>query len=98
MGSMHARVVFEGQAAHSARPWQGDNAIHAAGKLLTALAERQPQTVHCHGFPFKEVLSATLAKGGSGRNVIPDYFELNLNYRFAPGKSLAIAEAELRSG
>lgn len=96
MGSMHARVVFEGQAAHSARPWQGDNAIHAAGQLLRALAERQPHGVDCHGFLFKEVLSATLAKGGSGRNVIPDYFELNLNYRFAPGKSLAIAEAELR--
>jgi succinyl-diaminopimelate desuccinylase len=87
LGTLHARVVFRGQAAHSARPWQGVNAIHAAAPLLAALGRREPNVVERGGHVFKEVLSATLASGGATRNVIPDRFELNLNYRFAPGRS-----------
>jgi succinyl-diaminopimelate desuccinylase len=44
---------------------------------------------------FKEVMTPTLATGGRGRNVVPDAFELNLNYRFAPGKTPAEALDEL---
>ena len=96
VGSLHATVRFLGRAAHSARPWQGENAIHKAAPLLGRLAARLPVDVVVDGFLFREVLSATVAKGGVGRNVVPDRFELNLNYRFAPGKSTAEAEAELR--
>ncbi|MFM2417742.1 MAG: hypothetical protein RL385_2465, partial [Pseudomonadota bacterium] len=46
---------------------------------------------------FKEVISPTLATGGRGRNVVPDRFELNINYRFAPGKTPEQALAELQS-
>ncbi len=97
MGTLHGTVVFEGRAAHSARPWQGVNAIHAAGPLLTRLAELAPVDVWCGAHRFREVVSATLASGGRTRNVIPERFELNLNYRFAPGKSVRDAEAELRA-
>lgn len=95
MGSLHVRVQLQGRAAHSARPWQGRNAVHAAGPLLTALGAHQPHDVDCGGFRFREVLSATLASGGRARNVIPDTFDLNLNLRFAPGRSLDDAEAEV---
>jgi succinyl-diaminopimelate desuccinylase len=97
VGSMHARVTFRGRAAHSARPWQGENAIHRAAPLLTELAARERVRVVVEGFEFFEVVSATRAHGGRASNVVPDSFELNLNFRFAPGKDVAVAEAELRA-
>ncbi len=97
MGTLHATVTFAGKSAHSARPWQGKNAIHDAGALLTELGARGRHEVRSDGFPFYEVMTATLAKGGRARNVVPDAFELNLNYRFAPGKSLAQAQEDVRA-
>jgi succinyl-diaminopimelate desuccinylase len=97
VGSLHATLRFVGQAAHSARPWQGKNAIHAAGPVLSALGARERVAVHVGHHTFYEVMSATLAKGGRARNVVPDAFELNLNYRFAPGKSLDAAQADVRA-
>jgi succinyl-diaminopimelate desuccinylase len=96
LGTLHAKVSFVGKAAHSARPWQGVNAIHAAAPLLAALGARAPVDVDCAGHRFREVLSATLASGGATRNVIPERFTLNLNYRFAPGRSDESAVAEVR--
>lgn len=96
LGTLHATVAFVGKAAHSARPWQGMNAIHAGAPLLAALAARPPHDVVCDGHRFREVLSATLAGGGVTRNVIPDHFVLNLNYRFAPGRSDESAMSEVR--
>ncbi len=97
VGTLHATLRFEGQAAHSARPWQGKNAVHAAGPLLTELAARERVPVIVQGHTFYEVMSATLAKGGRARNVVPELFELNLNYRFAPGKTLEAAQADVRA-
>ncbi len=97
VGSLHATLRFEGQAAHSARPWQGKNAIHAAGGVLADLARRERVAVVAGGHTFFEVMSATLAKGGRARNVVPEHFELNLNYRFAPGKSVTTAQADVEA-
>ncbi len=96
LGTLHARVTYRGRAAHSARPWQGDNAIHKAAPLLSHLAGRVPLAATVEGHTFHEVLSATLAQGGRTRNVIPDQFELNLNYRFAPGRDIQDAVREIR--
>lgn len=97
VGGLHATVTYRGQAAHSARPWQGDNAIHKAGPLLTRLAGLERVPVECGPLTFFEVISATTGKGGRGTTIVPDQFDLNLNYRFAPGKSLSTAEDELRA-
>jgi succinyl-diaminopimelate desuccinylase len=95
MGTIHANVRYHGKTAHSARPWHGDNAVHKAGALLTRLAELKPNVVRFEDMEFSEVVSATLAHGGHKRNVIPDLFELNLNSRFAPGRSVAQAKAQI---
>jgi succinyl-diaminopimelate desuccinylase len=95
-GIINARVVFRGQSAHSARPWLGENAISKAGQFLAGLHERQPEAFDVDGLVFREVVSATRAQGGIANNIIPPLFELNLNYRFAPTKTLEEAEATLR--
>lgn len=94
-GTIHATVIFEGRTAHSARPWQGENAIHKAGPLLTKLAALSPREVVLDGLLYRTVTSATMAEGGRGRNIVPDRFELNLNHRFAPEHGLAEAQAEI---
>jgi succinyl-diaminopimelate desuccinylase len=96
VGSLHATLSFRGRSAHSARPWQGDNAVHRAGPLLAELLARAPLEVRSGAFTFREVFSVTRAQGGRARNVVPDAFELNLNYRFGPGKSLEEAQDDVR--
>jgi succinyl-diaminopimelate desuccinylase len=94
-GSLHAAVTFEGRTAHSARPWQGENAIHKAGPVLAELDQLTPRETTVDGLVYRTVTSVTLASGGRGRNVIPDSFTLNLNHRFAPGTSLEQAQADV---
>ena len=95
VGSIHATFTFHGKAAHSARPWHGENAVHRAGALLAELHARAPREATSGGLPFREVLSVTRIDGGRARNVIPDACTLNLNFRFAPDKALDAAAAEL---
>ncbi len=83
-GSVHAAVRFRGRTAHSARPWQGDNAIHKAGRLLVRLGALEPERSEVDGLEWTRVTSATLAHGGRARNIVPDLFELNVNHRFGP--------------
>jgi succinyl-diaminopimelate desuccinylase len=96
-GSLHAEVTFAGRTAHSARPWQGENAIQKAGTFLTELASRAPREVVIDGLTYRTVTSVTLAEGGRGRNIIPDRFQLNVNHRFSPDTSVEQAEREVES-
>jgi succinyl-diaminopimelate desuccinylase len=97
MGSVHGRVTFHGRTAHSARPWQGENAIHKAAGVLGRLGALAPRDVVRDGLLYREVMSATMAEAGRGRNVIPDAFTLNVNVRFAPGRTPDDAAHELES-
>lgn len=86
VGTAQVEVTFEGRPAHSARPWQGENALTAAGRFLTALHEREVEEVVVDGLPFYEVLAPTMARGGRAKNVVPDEFWINVNHRFPPGR------------
>ena len=95
VGSLQARVHFQGRRAHSARPWQGENAIYQAIPLLQRLAELKRRSFVCQGLEFFEVTSATQANSQGPSNAVPERFTLNLNARFAPGKSNQQAIQEL---
>jgi succinyl-diaminopimelate desuccinylase len=96
LGNVQARVTFEGVSAHSARPWTGVNAIHEAVLGLAGVARLEPRDVEDGGLVFREVVSAVRIEGGIAANVIPDRAAAELNFRFAPGQSVAEAEARLR--
>lgn len=107
LGGLHAVVTFTGRQAHSARPWQGRNALTMAGEFLAELDRDHVRDVDVDGIVFKDVWSATQAwTAGLGpgpraatspvRNVVPGEFMVNLNFRFAPSRDLDAAEAELR--
>jgi len=96
-GSMNGDVVFRGEAAHSARPWLGDNAITKAGGWLSALHEREPRVEILEDLEFREVVTVTRANGGIANNVVPAEFRLNINYRFPPSLTVDDAKVRLRS-
>ena len=91
-GTMNATVTFRGEAAHSARPWLGANAVTGAGEWLAAMHGRAARDVDVDGLTFKETFVVTMASGGRARNVIPDEFVLNLNHRYPPDRSPEEAE------
>lgn len=95
-GTMRATVTTRGVKAHSARPWMGANAIHQAGEVLSKLAAHTADEVEVDGLVYRESLNAVIVSGGIATNVIPDECQLTVNYRFAPSKSAAEAEAHLR--
>ena len=94
-GTSRYRVRTRGTAAHSARAWMGSNAIHGVAPVLQILADYQPQTVDVDGLAYRESLNAVRISGGIAGNVIPDFCEVEVNYRFAPNKDVAAAEAHV---
>lgn len=96
-GTMRIDITTTGVKAHSARPWMGKNAIHAAAGVLAILANHKPDEVEVEGLVYRESLNAVLVSGGIATNVIPDECVVTVNYRFAPSKSAQDAEEHLRS-
>jgi succinyl-diaminopimelate desuccinylase len=95
LGNLNARVVFEGRAAHSARPWLGVNAVGVAFDGLRSVLELEPRDVEIEGLVFREVLSVTELHGGIATNVIPARVEATLNFRYAPDRTPADAQARV---
>src|SRR5581483_2782834 len=79
LGNLNARVVFEGRAAHSARPWLGVNAIGVAFRGLEPLLDAEPRDVVLEGLLFREVASVTQLQAGIATNVIPARAEATVN-------------------
>ena len=95
LGNIGATWAFLGRSGHSARPWTADNAIERAAAGVTALAAQPPAPHVFDGLEFVEVASVTRIAGGIADNVIPDRAECHVNFRYAPGRTPAEAEARL---
>jgi succinyl-diaminopimelate desuccinylase len=96
LGNIQAEIVFDGESAHSARPWTGRNAIHALVEGLEPLTRLEPLDVELDGLVYREVVSAVRVAGGIAVNVVPARASVELNFRFAPSRSREEAEARLR--
>src|SRR5699024_5251948 len=95
-GTMRADVLVHGSRAHSARAWNGVNAIHRAGEILDRLASYVPRQPVIDGLTYHEGLNAVAIAGGVAGNVIPDECTVSVNYRFAPDRSEQEAAAHVR--
>ena len=96
VGSIVARASFRGESAHAARPWTGVNAIGLAVEALAPVVRLEPLEVENGGLTFREVVTVTRIEGGVADNVVPAHAAATLNFRYAPGRSRANAEARLR--
>jgi succinyl-diaminopimelate desuccinylase len=96
LGNLNARVRVRGVAAHSARPWLGDNAIHHAIEALASIADLPIRDVEIDGLTYREVVNVTTISGGVAANVLPDRVEATVNFRYAPSLTPAQAEARIR--
>jgi succinyl-diaminopimelate desuccinylase len=95
-GTLRVEVRTTGERAHSARSWRGVNAIHGAAEVLGRLNAYEPRKPVIDGLEFHEGLNAVAISGGVAGNVIPDECVVEVNFRFAPDRSEADAEAFVR--
>ena len=91
-GHLRARIVIEGEAAHSGLPHLGRSAIEPAARVVTALAElrRRVETERPAGageFPQVPFVTLNVGRidGGAAANVVPDRCVLELGARLLPG-------------
>ncbi|MGV8850356.1 MAG: succinyl-diaminopimelate desuccinylase [Propionibacteriaceae bacterium] len=94
-GTLRVAVRTHGKAAHSARSWLGNNAIHSAGEILRRLESYTAAEVLVDGLLYHEGMNAVAISGGIAGNVVPDLCVVTVNYRFAPDKDEAAALAEV---
>jgi succinyl-diaminopimelate desuccinylase len=85
-GTLRVDVITRGERAHSARSWNGTNAIHAASEVLNRLTAYTPREVEIDGLVYREGLNAVGISGGVAGNVVPDLARVSVNYRFAPDR------------
>lgn len=94
-GTLRAQVRTRGVRAHSARAWMGHNAIHDAAEVLQVLQSYRPREIEVDGLRYREGLNAVSISGGVAGNVIPDACVVEVNYRFAPSRSVEEATAHV---
>jgi succinyl-diaminopimelate desuccinylase len=95
-GTLRVEVRTTGERAHSARSWRGVNAIHGAAGVLARLNDYEARRPVIDGLEYHEGLNAVFIRGGVAGNVLPDECVVEVNFRFAPDRSEADAEAFVR--
>jgi succinyl-diaminopimelate desuccinylase len=96
LGNITATVSVSGEAAHTARPWLGRNAIHRAIEALGPVADLPVRDVTIEGLTYREVVSVTTIAGGTVANVVPDRATATVNMRYAPTHAPDEAARRLR--
>jgi len=83
-GLLHVTLKVRGKRAHGAYPWLGVNAIDAAARIVCALKERKlsgPRNRYLH----PATVNIGVIRGGDKVNVVADWCEVELDFRFLPG-------------
>jgi succinyl-diaminopimelate desuccinylase len=85
-GLMHLSVRIGGKKAHGAYPWLGINAIDLAAQIIIDLKTQQKNCVK-NKYLRAPTINVGIIKGGDKVNVVSDWCEFQLDFRFLPGSS-----------
>lgn len=85
-GLIHLKVKLAGKRAHGAYPHLGINAIDIAVNILKDLKARKYRSC-ANKYLRPATLNIGTIKGGDKVNVVADWCEFELDFRFQPGES-----------
>ena len=85
-GLMHLKVRITGKKAHGAYPWLGVNAIDIAAKVIIDI-KKQNKIFPENKYLKNPTINVGTIKGGDKVNVVSDWCEFELDFRFLPGSS-----------
>jgi len=99
-GKVARRIEVRGRGGHSALPHRAVNAVVAAARIVSALAERAERLMqtgpHDAAFdPPWTTLHVGSLHGGSALNLVPDHAELEFEIRAVPGTDVAAILADI---
>jgi succinyl-diaminopimelate desuccinylase len=85
-GLIHLKIKIKGKRAHGAYPWQGINAIDLALDIIKKIK------THKFNYPRNKYLKPPTVnigtiKGGDKVNIVADWCEFELDFRFLPDMS-----------
>jgi succinyl-diaminopimelate desuccinylase len=85
-GLMHLKVYIKGRKAHGAYPWLGVNAIDIAARVIVDL-KKQRVSYRKNKYLRQPTINVGTISGGDKVNVVSDWCEFGLDFRFLPGES-----------
>ena len=88
-GLMHLKVKLQGKRAHGAYPWRGQNAICAAARIISELKTKKLLFKKNRHLRPSTVNVGTI-RGGDKVNIVADWCEFELDFRFTPGVRVEI--------
>ncbi len=97
-GVIRWKCNARGRAAHSSRPNDGENAIYAIARALTAIeqyAARLAADGPAHPLCGSETLSVGTIRGGVSVNTVPDLATIEIDCRVPPGQEPEAARQAL---
>lgn len=94
-GLIHFKVKIKGKRAHGAYPWRGINAIDVTTDILKELKVHQWK-FRKNMFLRPPTLNIGTIKGGDKVNIVADWCECELDFRFLPGMSASKILKEIR--
>jgi succinyl-diaminopimelate desuccinylase len=94
-GLIHFRVKIQGKRAHGAYPWRGINAIDIAIDIIREIKKyrfRYPKNKYLK----PPTINIGTIKGGDKVNIVADWCEFELDFRFLPGMSAKVLLKEIK--
>ncbi len=79
-GILNIELSYQGKSAHSARPWEGDNAVIKLLKVLNKIIKRFPSDKESN-WKTTATISFIETKAEAG-NVVPCFAKAKINFRF----------------